>query len=103
MFLDQLGLGLNVGADFARVRPSIAPLEAVNGGGSYSFPLGDLAAGDTSGATRRLRAAAIRLLEVGEEELATEMERQAAELEQRGQADPQRSKGLRYETRKLTR
>ncbi len=50
------------------------------------------------------RAAATRLLEMDEEELATEMERQAAELEQRGQADPQRLRRLlRYETRKLTR
>jgi Ca-activated chloride channel family protein len=171
-----------------RVRPSIVPLEAVNDGGSYSFPLGDLvageepalllelivpsrpagvyrlaqallacddpvnslvslktradvvveytpdpiqaarfvsqvmrvvealsayklqqraqaelAAGNTTGATRKLRAAATRLLDMGEEELAAEMGRQAAELEQRGQVDSGRTKKLRYETRKLTR
>ena len=170
-----------------RVRPSIAPLEAVNEGGSYSFPLGDLvageepallleliapprpagvyrlaqallacddpaggraglkaradvvveytpdparaaqvaprvmhvvealsayklqrraqtdlSAGDVAGATRKLRAAATRLLDMGEEELAAEMEQQAAELEQRGQADSRLTKKLRYETRKLT-
>ncbi len=170
-----------------RVRPSIVPLEAVNEGGSYSFPLGDLvageepsllleliapprpagvyrlaqallacddpaggraglkaradvvveytpdpvraaqvapqvmhvvealsayklqrraqadlSAGDVAGATRKLRAAATRLLDMGEEELAAEMEQQAAELEQRGQADPRLTKKLRYETRKLT-
>jgi len=39
---------------------------------------------------------------MGEEKLAAEMEQQAAELERRGQADPQRTKRLRYETRKLT-
>lgn len=170
-----------------RVRPSIAPLETVNEGGSYSFPLGDLvaseeqalllelivpprpagiyrlaqvllacddpaggpaglktrtdvvveytsdparatrlvpqvmhivealgaykmqqramadmAAGDVAGATRKLRAAATRLLDMGEEELAAEVERQAAELEEHGRADPRRTKKLRYETRKLT-
>jgi hypothetical protein len=62
----------------------------------------DLEAGDVAGATRKLRAAATRLLDMGEETLAAEMERQAEELEQHGQADPQRTKRLRYETRKLT-
>jgi Ca-activated chloride channel family protein len=179
--------GVEVRAAY-RVRPSIAPLEAVNDGGSYSFPLGDLvageepalllelivpsrpagvyrlaqallacndpvnnlvslktradvvveytpdpiqaarsvsqvmhvvealsayklqqrahaelAAGNTAGATRKLHAAATRLLDMGDEELAAEMGRQAAELEQRGQVDPGRTKKLRYETRKLTR
>lgn len=175
--------GVEVRAAY-RVRPAIAPLETVNQGGSYAFPLGDLvageepallleliapprpagvyrlaqvllacddplgglaglktradvvveytpdaaraaprvmhvvealsayklqqraqadlAAGNVPGATCRLRAAATRLLDIGEEELAAEVERQAAELEQRGQADPQRTKRLRYETRKLT-
>ncbi len=62
----------------------------------------DLEAGNVGGATRRLRAAATRLLDMGEQALATEVERQAKELEQHGQADPQRTKRLRYETRKLT-
>lgn len=178
--------GVEVRAAF-RVRPSIAPLETVNEGGSYSFPLGDLLAGeesallvelivppraagiyrlaqallacddpaggmaglkvradivaeytadmaraaqfvprvmhvveavsayrlqaraqadlqagDVAGATRKLRAAATRLLEMGETELAAEMERQAADLERSGRADPGRTKKLRYETRKLT-
>jgi len=178
--------GVEVRAAY-RVRPSIAPLEAVNNSGSYSFPLGDLVAGeepamllelivppraagvyrlaqallacddpagglagqktrgdvvveytpdparaaqavprvmhivealsayklqrraqadieagDVTGATRKLRAAATRLLDMGEEELAAEMERQAAELERGGKTDPHRTKKLRYETRKLT-
>jgi Ca-activated chloride channel family protein len=62
----------------------------------------DLEAGDVAGATRKLRAAATRLLDMGEETLAAEVGRQADELEQHGQADPQRTKRLRYETRKLT-
>jgi Ca-activated chloride channel family protein len=179
--------GVEVRAAY-RVRPSIAPLETVNDGGSYSFSLGDLVAGEkptlllelivpprpagiyrlaqallayddpaggminlktradivveytpdvgrtaqfapqvmqvvealsayklqrgaqadievgnVPGATRKLRVAATRLLDMGKEELATEMEQQAAELEKHGQADPQRTKRLRYETRKLAR
>lgn len=178
--------GVEVRAAY-RVRPAIVSLEAVNEGGSYSFALGDLVAGeepallleliapprlagvyrltqallacddpaggqaglkmradvvveytsdparvvqqapqvmsivealsayklqrgaqqalqkgDVPGATRKLRAAATRLLDMGEADLAAEMEQQAAELEQHGQADPRRTKKLRYETRKLT-
>ncbi len=178
--------GVEVRAAY-RVRPSIAPLETVNEGGSYSFPLGDLVAGeepalllemiapprpagvyrlaqallacddpagglaglktradvvveytldptraaqqvpqvmhivealsayklqrrartdleagDVTGATRKLRAAATRLLDMGEKELAAEAEQQALELERGGQADSRRTKKLRYETRKLT-
>jgi hypothetical protein len=39
---------------------------------------------------------------MGEEKLAAEVAQQVADLEQRGQADPRRTKKLRYETRKLT-
>lgn len=62
----------------------------------------DLEAGDVAKATRKLRAAATRLLDMGEQALATEVERQAEDLERHGQADPQRTKRLRYETRRLT-
>jgi Ca-activated chloride channel family protein len=62
----------------------------------------DLDAGDVAGATRKLRTAATRLLDMGEEELAAAVEQQAAELEQSGQTDPRLTKKLRYETRKLT-
>lgn len=62
-----------------------------------------LISGDVDGATRKLRAAATRLLDMGEEALAAEVQQQAAELEHRGEMDPDRAKRLRYETRKLTR
>ena len=62
----------------------------------------DLEAGDVTGATRKLRAAATRLLDMGKDDLAAEVERQAQDLEQSGKADAQRTKKLRYETRKLT-
>ncbi|MBN1179960.1 MAG: VWA domain-containing protein [Anaerolineae bacterium] len=169
-----------------RVRPSIAPLEALDAGGSFTFPLGDLVAGDrpaallellvppqpagachlaqvvlayedparapvgqkaradvtvqvtadparlteqvgrvmdavagvsayklqrkaqedvavgnVGSATRKLRAAATRLLDMGEAALAAEVEQQALELEQHGQVDPQRTKKVRYQTRTL--
>jgi len=61
----------------------------------------DLEAGDVAGATRKLQAAATRLLDMGEEKLAAEVKQQAAELEQHGQADPRLTKKLRYGTRKL--
>jgi hypothetical protein len=62
----------------------------------------DLEAGNVTGATRKLRAAATRLLDMGKDELAAEVEQQAKDLEQRGKADAHRTKKLRYETRKLT-
>ena len=62
----------------------------------------DLAAGDVAGATRKLRAAATRLLDMGKDHLAAEVEQQAKDLERSGKADAQRTKKLRYETRKLT-
>ena len=61
----------------------------------------DLEAGDVAGATRKLEAAATRLLDMGEEKLAAEVKQQATELEQHGQADPRLTKKLRYKTRKL--
>jgi len=61
----------------------------------------DLEAGDVAGATRKLEAAATRLLDMGEEKLAAEVKQQAEELEQRGRADPRLTKKLRYGTRKL--
>ncbi|HDQ73205.1 MAG TPA: VWA domain-containing protein [Chloroflexi bacterium] len=62
----------------------------------------DVEAGDVEGATQKLRAAATRLLDMGEEELAGEAQKQAELLERGGQTDAWRTKKLRYETRKLT-
>lgn len=61
----------------------------------------DLEAGNVVGATRKLEAAATRLLDMGEKKLAAELKQQAAVLEQHGQADPRLTKKLRYGTRKL--
>ena len=73
-----------------------------------AFKLGTLALeeaarGDNKAATLRLRQAATRLLDMGETILAGEMLRQAEALEHGSPLDPNITKKLRYETRRLTR
>ena len=58
--------------------------------------------GDRSAATQRLRQAATRLLDMGELGLADAMRRQADMLESDGQLDPNATKKLRYETRRIS-
>ena len=65
--------------------------------------LNDLAEGNLNEATRRLRAAATRLLNLDEPELAQTALQEADNLEQQGRLSNRGTKKLRYETRKLTR
>ena len=65
--------------------------------------LNDLAEGNLNEATRRLRAAATRLLNLDEPELAQTALQEADNLEQQGHLSNRGTKKLRYETRKLTR
>ena len=58
--------------------------------------------GNVQGATQKLRAAATRLLELGETDLAEAASQEAANLEQSGQMSSSGTKKLRYQTRKLT-
>jgi Ca-activated chloride channel family protein len=58
--------------------------------------------GNIQGATQKLRAAATRLLELGETDLAEAANLEAANLEQSGQMSSSGTKKLRYQTRKLT-
>jgi Ca-activated chloride channel family protein len=58
--------------------------------------------GNIAGASQKLRAAATRLLEIGEEELAESALEEAENLETSGQMSSHGTKKLRYETRKLT-
>ncbi len=58
--------------------------------------------GNVAGATMKLRAAATRLLELGEDDLAQAASQEADNLEQSGQMSQGGTKRLRYETRKLT-
>ena len=64
--------------------------------------LDEAAAGNIAGATQKLRAAATRLLDMGETELAEIAMAEADRLEQSGQMSAAGTKKLRYETRKLT-
>jgi len=64
--------------------------------------LDEAAAGNIAGATQKLRAAATRLLNMGEAELAETFSAEADQLEQSGQMSAAGTKKLRYETRKLT-
>jgi len=58
--------------------------------------------GNAAGASQKLRAAATRLLEMGEEDLAQSALEEAENLEKGGQMSAHGTKKLRYETRKLT-
>jgi Ca-activated chloride channel family protein len=58
--------------------------------------------GNVAGASQKLRAAATRLLEMGEDELAQSALDEAENLEKSGQMSAHGTKKLRYETRKLT-
>jgi Ca-activated chloride channel family protein len=64
--------------------------------------LDEAAAGDSSRATQRLRAAATRLLELGEVEMAQQTSQQAEQLEQTGQMDLAAAQKMRYATKRLT-
>lgn len=59
--------------------------------------------GDTEGASKQLRAAATRLLQVGEKQLAEAAIQEAENLEEKGEMSSAGQKKLRYSTRKLTR
>jgi len=64
--------------------------------------LDEAAVGNIAGATQKLRAAATRLLELGEEDLAQTALEEAERLERGEGLSAGGTKKLRYETRKLT-
>jgi Ca-activated chloride channel family protein len=64
--------------------------------------LDEAAAGEVNKATQRLRAAATRLLELGETEMAQMASQQAQQIEQAGQVDQAAAQKMRYATRRLT-
>ncbi len=59
--------------------------------------------GNVTGATRRLRAAGERLIEMGQDDLGQTMLVEADLMEQEGQMSSEGTKKLRYGTRKLTK
>lgn len=64
--------------------------------------LSEAEAGNLAGATQKLRAAATRLLDLGELELAKQTEQQAEQLAQGQALTAATQKDLRYATRRLT-
>ena len=64
--------------------------------------LDEAAAGDVGRATQRLRAAATRLLELGEKDMALQATQQADKIEQDGQMDKAAAQKMRYATKRLT-
>jgi Ca-activated chloride channel family protein len=64
--------------------------------------LDEIAIGDAAKATQKLRAAATRLLELGEEEMADQANQQAQKIEQSGRMDPAAAQTMRYATKRLT-
>lgn len=64
--------------------------------------LDEAAAGNAALATQKLRAAATRLLELGETELAQQAELQAGKLENSGQLDTAAAQKMRYATKRLS-
>ena len=64
--------------------------------------LSEAEAGNVAGATQKLRAAATRLLDLGELELAEKTSKQADALEQDGALSAEGQKELKYATRRLT-
>jgi Ca-activated chloride channel family protein len=64
--------------------------------------LSEAQAGNIGKATQQLRAAATRLLDMGEVDLAQAAQQEATNLEQQGQMSAAGTKKLQYQTRKLT-
>ncbi len=88
----------------AQVNPSVMNIvEKVTAHRLQTQALDEAAMGNIAGATQKLRAAATRLLDLGEEELARTALEEAQRLEEGRGLSAAGTKKLRYETRKLTR
>lgn len=77
-------------------------VEKVNAHKLQTRALDEAKAGNIAGATQKLRAAATRLLDMGEAELAQAAQEEAERLEQGQQVSSAGTKKLQYGTRKLT-
>ena len=101
----KLDLPLNFTADpkASIVNPTIMnTVEKVTAFKLQTRALSEAEVGNVAGATQKLRAAATRLLDLGETELAQTMEASADQLEAGGQIKAADQKAMRYATRKLT-
>ncbi len=96
---------INYSVSKKRVEPDPVVMNTVERVTAYALQtraLDDMAAGNTAAATQKLRAAATRLLTLGETDLAQAVETEAVRVEQSGQVSPEGAKELRYATRRLT-
>lgn len=89
--------------DDARYEPRVMNLvEKVTAFKLQTRALSEVEAGNRAGATQKLRAAATRLLDLGELELAQKAQEQATQIEQGQEVSAATQKELRYATRRLT-
>ncbi len=96
-------LEFSADAEAAQYDPRVMNLvEKVTAFKLQTRALSEAEAGNLSGATQKLRAAATRLLDLGELELAQKAQEQATQLEQGNAMNAETQKELRYATRRLT-
>jgi Ca-activated chloride channel family protein len=87
---------------FSFVDPQVArAMEMVTAAELQTRALRDLQAGQVGSATKKLEAAATRLLNLGERERAQETIKLAQSLQKGEQVSPEQTKRLRYQTRRL--
>jgi len=91
-------------AQLQQVNPNVMNIvEKVSAFKLQTRALQDLAAGDVSGATQKLKSAVTRLLNQGEVELAATMQQEIANLEQHGQMSSEGQKTIKFQGRKTVR
>ncbi len=96
-------LDMTAKSDTAAYDPRVMNLvEKVTAFKLQTRALDEAEVGNVSGATQKLRAAATRLLDLGELELAEKTQKQAEELEKGATLSAETQKELRYATRRLT-
>ena len=91
--------------NLGRMEPNPTVMNTVERVSAYVLQtraLDDMAVGNPAAATQKLRAAATRLLTVGETDLAQALEAEAIRIEDSGQVSPESAKEIRYATRRLT-
>lgn len=87
---------------FSFVDPQVArAMEAVTAAELQTRALRDLQAGQIGSATKKLEAAATRLLNLGQREQAQETLKLAERLQKGEEISPEQTKRLRYQTRRL--
>ncbi len=103
MIKQDVMLEFTADPDAATYNPTVMNLvEKVTAFKLQTRALAEAEIGNTSGATQKLRAAATRLLDLGELELAEKTRAQADLLEQGATLSPEGQKELKYATRRLT-